>query len=211
MQQTRQQILEILREQGESTVDDLVFALRERRGDKITAVTIRHHLNELLRQNLIETARLLHRSSPGRPQHVYSLTHQAQEHFPDNYRQLATHLLAHIRNNLPEDSVNVIMEGVAVDMAADAGITALPMADRLDQVVEYLNENGYNAEWKHDQQDFVLITRNCPYHELAQHTNVVCKMDLHLISAMLGVIPRMSTPHNEECNICFFRIPALKS
>ena len=81
MQETRQHILEILREIGQATVDDVVRALCERRGE-ITAVTVRHHLTRLQEDGLITAPELRHRNTPGRPQHVYKLTEKAQQHFP---------------------------------------------------------------------------------------------------------------------------------
>jgi len=208
MQETRQQILQILKENGESTVDSIVSALRDLRGDKITAVTVRHHLNELQKNELITTPRLRHRSTPGRPQHVYELTEQALEHFPDNYQRLAAGLLTQIRQHLPEDGVNVIIEGLATDMATEAHITAETMPERLDQVIAYLNDNGYNATWEPNDDGYVLYTHNCPYHQLAHKTDTLCNMDMRLISSMLGVVPRMTSRVADGDATCAYQIPA---
>jgi DeoR family suf operon transcriptional repressor len=207
MQETRQQILEILRDQGQATVDGLVQALRKRRGDSITAVTVRHHLNELEKQALIETPQLLYRTTPGRPRHVYALTDKALDHFPDNYRHLAVGLISELEQQLPETRVNVILEGVAQRMASAAGVGEVPMPRRMEQVVHYLNENGYNAEFEKSDDGYLLRTRNCPYHQISQETNALCKMDLRLISAMLGIVPRLLSRVETESNICTFKIP----
>ena len=58
MQETRQYILDILRVKKQVTVDELVGELEKRRGVSITAVTVRHHLNELLKEQLITTAEI---------------------------------------------------------------------------------------------------------------------------------------------------------
>ena len=92
MQQTRRHILDILKAQGEATVDEIVEALQTRRGKQITAVTVRHHLTRLQEENLITAPQMRHRSTPGRPQHVYSLTQKAVAQFPNNYQQLASGL-----------------------------------------------------------------------------------------------------------------------
>jgi predicted ArsR family transcriptional regulator len=207
MQETRQQILEILRDEGQATVDDLVRFLRMRRGDAITAVTVRHHLNELQKLDLIETPQLRYRDTPGRPRHVYALTDKAVDHFPDNYRHLAAGLISELEAQLPETGVNVILEGVAKRMATSAGIEDVPLPRRMQQVVNYLNESGYNAEFEKVDDGFLLRTRNCPYHQIAQQTNALCNMDLRLISAMLGVVPRLLSRVEADCNICTFKIP----
>src|SRR4030095_8036404 len=112
MQDTRQHILDILKEHGEATVDDIVVELQKRRGN-ITAVTVRHHLTRLQDEQLITNPQLRHRSAPGRPQHIYMLTEQAHDYFPNNYQPLATKLLESLSEVLPPNQVNVILEGVA--------------------------------------------------------------------------------------------------
>ncbi len=206
MQETRQLILEILREQGQATVDDIVTALQKRRG-KITAVTVRHHLNHLQKQDLITAPQLLHRSTPGRPQHVYALTDKAHEHFPNNYKTLAETLLKQIQSQLPPEGVNVIMEGVADEMAGVVDVKDAPLEDRLKAAVEYLNEHGYNATYKPCDEGFVLETYNCPYHELAQSTESLCSMDMRLISSIVGVVPRIITRVAQGDTSCQYLIP----
>ena len=95
MQETRQIILEILKDVGQATVDEIVTELKQRRGN-ITAVTVRHHLNHLQRERLISSPKLKHRTTPGRPQHVYELTDKAEGLFPNNYQRLAAGLIQQI-------------------------------------------------------------------------------------------------------------------
>lgn len=211
MQETRQHILEILRETNQATVDEIVDELRNRRGDNITAVTVRHHLNILQKSGLITLPKLLHRSSPGRPQHVYELTDNAQEHFPNNYQRLARGLLERLSSHLPPDGVNVILEGVADDMALEANIDECPLDERLDKVVNYLNEHGYNAMWEENEHGYVLCTHNCPYHEIAQDNNKLCEMDMRLISSMLGVVPRLLSRVSDGQATCAYLIPVSTS
>lgn len=206
MQETRQHILEILKETGQATVDDIVNELRRRRGD-ITAVTVRHHLNYLQRENLITAPQLRHRSTPGRPQHVYSLTEKAEAYFPHNYQHLAAGLLQQIQLHLPNHSINVILEGVAESLAAEAKIGDLPMEKRLIQVVDYLNEHGYNAEWEVTEKGYILHTRNCPYHHMAQTTEALCNMDMRLVASLLGVVPRILSRVSAGEASCAYLIP----
>jgi predicted ArsR family transcriptional regulator len=131
MQQTRRYILEILRERGQATVDDIVAALQLRRGN-ITAVTVRHHLSRLQEENLITAPELRHRETPGRPQHVYALTEQGKNVFPTNYQMLATELVKQLRQHLPPEGVNVILQGVADSIAEDAEIPDVPIMQRMD-------------------------------------------------------------------------------
>jgi predicted ArsR family transcriptional regulator len=207
MQDTRQHILEILKDRGQATVDEIVTELRKRRGD-ITPVTVRHHLKELRKEDLITAPELSHRNAPGRPQHVYTLTERANECFPNNYQPLAVHLLNHLSSQLPPKEVNVILEGVACGMAADAHIPAVSLPERLDLVVDYLNQHGYNAQWEHHPDGFVLQTTNCPYHHIASATQTtLCDMDMRLVASLLGIVPRLIGRISAGDKSCAYMIP----
>lgn len=206
MQETRQYILEILRERGEATVDDIVYDLQAKRG-AITAVTVRHHLNILQRDALVTSPQLKRRASPGRPQHTYTLTEKAKAHFPNNYQTLAASLLDELRKQLPPDGINVILEGVALKMADQASIPNAPINERLDLTVEYLTESGYEARWEVSEEGYLLHTSNCPYHNVAQNTPQLCEMDMRLVTTLLGIVPRRLMHRTEGDADCSYLIP----
>lgn len=208
MQQTRRYILDILKTRGEATVDEIVEELQQRRGKDITAVTVRHHITCLQRDNLIASPQLRHRDTPGRPQHVYTLTEAAAAQFPNNYQELASGLLQAIQEHLPPEGVNVILEGVARQMANAANIPDLPLAQRLDMAVEFLCTRGYQAYWESDAAGFILHTDNCPYHQVAQDNHALCEMDMRLIATLLGAVPRRLTHVAAGDSSCAYRIPS---
>jgi predicted ArsR family transcriptional regulator len=211
MQETRQLILEILHEIGDGTVDEIVCILQKRRNDDITPVTVRHHLGLLQQDDFITISQRRHKKSPGRPQHIYTLTAKALRFFPNNYQSLAALLLEQIQENLPQKQVNVILEGVAENMALSAKVRGLNMPERLQSAVEYLNQHGYQAYWeKSDAGDgYVLRTTNCPYHQLSHTTDALCTMDMRLISSMLGAIPRVMSRVSSGDNSCAYFIPEM--
>ncbi len=206
MQQTRQHILEILRSRSEATVDELVEALEPRIG-RITPVTVRHHLDVLRGEQLIETRVAPRKCAPGRPQHVYALTDKALEYFPSNYQTLAASLLDQIKASLPPKQVNVIIEGVADQMAGSVRLAHLPMMQRLDQVVNYLNGQGYDAHWTKHEQGYVLHTSNCPYHKVVAEHEELCIMDMRLIAGLVGVVPRRLSRVADKDESCTYLIP----
>lgn len=206
MQQTRRYILEILREHGQATVDDIVDALRQRRGN-ITAVTVRHHLSRLQEAHLITAPELRHRETPGRPQHVYALTEQGKNVFPTNYQTLATELLKQMRQHLPPEGVNVILQGVADSIAEDADIPDVPISQRLDMAVDYLNQHGYDAHWDTRPDGYVLYTANCPYPHIAAVDESCCNMDMRLVSSLIGIVPRLLSRLSAGDANCAYIIP----
>src|SRR5215207_7496963 len=119
MQETRKQILAILKERTEATVDDIVSELEARRGS-ITAVTVRHHLTKLQDDGLVTSAQIRYRDTPGRPQHAYKLTQQGLSHLPNNYQHLALNLIKQMGQNLSDNQINVIIEGMVDSMVDEA-------------------------------------------------------------------------------------------
>lgn len=207
MQQTRQHILEILKEQNEATVDEIVAALSDRIGE-ITAVTVRHHLEILRGDGLVSAPAVRRRTTPGRPQYIYALTDKALELFPNNYRTLAEELLQQIKKTLPPREVNVILEGVAGVMASGLQAGDLPMPARLNHVIDYLTQQGYNARWESTERGYILHMHNCPYHHLTASHAELCEMDFHLLSSLLGgIVPRRIGHMARGDESCAYLVP----
>jgi predicted ArsR family transcriptional regulator len=151
---------------------------------------------------------LRHRSTPGRPQHIYALTDRAQAQFPSNYQVITASLLKGMRDHLPPEGVNVIMEGVAQHIADEAQIPNVPLAERLDMVVDYLDKHGYDANWESCEGGYVLNTVNCPYHKVAESEHALCEMDMRLIAMLLGVVPRRISHMASGDSTCAYMIPS---
>src|SRR5690348_8156311 len=86
--ETREQILTLLRRQGQMTAAELSDALG------IGAVGVRQHLALLDRDGLVRTAGV--RRGVGRPSHLYALTEHAEALFPKRYDRLALDALAFV-------------------------------------------------------------------------------------------------------------------
>lgn len=182
MQQTRQLILNYLKEHGPSTVDELAEML------ELTTVTVRHHLDILRGEELVSAPEVKRRSSPGRPQYTFTLTAKASAHFPKQYEALVANVLAELKASAPR-TVNVIFEGVANRLAAEA-TPPLPnesIPKRLNRAIAFLNERGYVAHWEKAHPGYILHTNNCPYAGLPDKHPELCGMDSALISRLVGL------------------------
>ena len=205
MQQTRRHILDILKEHKEATIDEIVTALSERIG-KITAVTVRHHLEILRGDGLVAAPAVRRRSAPGRPQYVYTLTERAADQFPNNYQGLASELLGQIKNQLPPVMVTQILEGVASSMAEEAMVPDASLEVRLDHTVAFLNSRGYTAAWQHNGDGHLLSVTNCPYDQVSCSHSELCKMDKKLIESLLGAPTERIAWRREGGEICIYQV-----
>lgn len=203
MQKTRQKILEYLKQHGEATVEDLSQAL-----DDLTAVTVRHHLDVLRSQGLVDAPVIQHRSTPGRPRYVYTLTTKAEAFFPKNISVLTRHILSEIKEALPPDQVNVLFDGIASRMASSAerGNHTESVEQRLDRVVRHLTEQGYEANWETSAEGYILHTSNCPYIGVVETHEEVCKLDMKYISELLGTVPRRLGQLKDGAESCSYLI-----
>lgn len=194
MQATRERILNILKERGQATVNELSRAL------DLTTVTIRHHLDTLRREKLVAAPTVRHRKVPGRPQHVYTLTEEASDFFPKKYERLVHLLLVEMRKYVSQSELEEIMLCIGRGMASAAVIP--PDADfeeRLTSAVDFMDRRGYMAHWeKGDDSNYLLHIANCPYESVAQQHSEVCKIDRTLLIELLGPtladIGRISEP-----------------
>jgi len=202
VQETRQLILEYLKEHGQATVDQLAKVVG------LTAVTVRHHLDILHAEGLVTDPLIRHRTSPGRPQYVYALTEKATLHFPKNYDHLAEKIVEEIKIATTPQTVNLIFEGVA-DRLADGApkpIEGEPIQERLDRAVAFLNQHGYVARWEATPEGYLLHTSNCPYEALAPNHPELCKMDIKLVQNLLGTIPQPVSRLVEGAASCAYLI-----
>ena len=199
MQPTRKRILELLRDCQTCTVDTLAETL------EITTVTVRHHLDVLAKEGLVEMKEVRHRNTPGRPQHTWQLTPCALDRFPKNYQSLSLLMLDEIKESLSAEDVQRISQGVASRMAARANINSNAKPEqRMNAAVTYLNDCGYAADWERDGESFVLRTRNCPYHEASQQHGELCNMDLMLVAKLLGTAPEVRERMSEGGAACSY-------
>lgn len=186
MQVTRQRILEILKERGTATVEELGKEL------DLTPVTIRHHLDILRSEGLVQAPKVKRRDAPGRPQHVYALTDAADEYFPKNYSGFADLILHEIRDRVEPRELDSILTGVANRMVAQApspqpGET---FTQRLERVAKFLNGKGYSAEWEQVENGYLLRMHNCPYHDISRDHIEPCIMDMSMITQLVGQTPQ---------------------
>jgi len=199
LQATRERILNILKEHGEATVDDLSQELG------LTAVTVRHHLDILRGEGLIAPPVIRRRKTPGRPQYVYILADKADSFFPKRYRHLSNLILDEIRTYLSPTEVEQIMQDIGKRIASQADMPAKNgFENRLVAAIKFLNELGYMARWeRHDNGDYLLRVANCPYEEVSHQDQQICIIDMTLLTHLMGVSPERiswSAQGDQDCS-----------
>ncbi len=187
MQSVRRRITEILKENGTATVAELAESLG------MAQVSVRHHLDILVGEDLVEQTGVRRRDGAGRPSQVYALTRNAMSLFPQRNAQLASSVLTELKAVLPPEEVAQLLIRVAERTASEAPRPreGQPVEERLAQVAEFLGQKGYSARWEACDGYFELQACNCPYSGVAEQHPELCLMDHAMIKALLPDAERL--------------------
>jgi len=204
MQSTRQEILEILKEERQATVEDLAEQL------ELTPMTIRHHLNVLQAQNLVVASKVRRSKKVGRPRLVYTLTDAADDLFPQSYGELARHLVSEVKETVGEQEAEAIFRRIADRVVKDAppAVEGQSFEARLDQVVDFMEGQGFIMRWEKTGEGYVLANINCPYRSISREHDEVCIMDTEILTKLLNVVPqRQSSMRLGDASCSFLVVP----
>jgi predicted ArsR family transcriptional regulator len=204
MQSTRQEILAILKEERQATVEDLAERL------ELTPMTIRHHLNVLQAQNLVTASKVRRSKKVGRPRLVYTLTDAADDLFPQGYGDLARYLVSEMKETLGQEEAEEVFRRVAERMVntAPAPVLGQSFEQRLAQVVDFMEGQGFISRWEQSDEGYVITNFNCPYRNVSMEHSEVCLMDTEILTRLLGVTPqRVGTMQAGESACAFLLVP----
>ncbi len=195
MQTVRNHIVEILKENGIATVAELAEQLG------MAQVSVRHHLDILVGEDLVESSGVRRRNGAGRPSQVYSLTPEASKLFPQRHQVLANEMVSAIKTMLPVEEVRGVFLRLADKTAQGAPMPRVDQSveDRLEQVAGFLSEKGYTARWEVTDGHYRLFTCNCPYSGVSDQHPEVCEMDRALIQRLVPEGVRRESSHRRGC------------
>ena len=204
MHETRQRIIDFLKEKRKATVEELAAAI------DLTPMAVRYHLNVLQADNLIAAFAVRRQSGPGRPQQIYRLTEAADELFPEDYRSLTDYLLDEVSQQLGKTGIGELFNKIANRLANEAppGKAEQNFEERLDEVVAFLTEKGFTVCWAKDGNSYVINTHSCPYRRVAKEHSEICLLDKHVIGTMLNTTPSRVACLTSGDDHCSYRVTA---
>jgi predicted ArsR family transcriptional regulator len=201
MTDTRQDILNYLREKGSADVNELAETLG------LSPVTIHYHLNVLQRDGLLESKAV--RQGVGRPRNVFTLGDTAFEKFPQRYHRLSDRLLEILKSRMTEADIQALFEHIGAEIAGEhaMNLQGKPLEKKIETLIEMLGEEGFMSRLdKIGANDFVLTQVNCPYQYVATRHPEVCELDLQLMNTALGTaVKREACVANGDA-VCTFHI-----
>ena len=181
MKSTREKILLSLVKKPQSTISDLASVV------SINSISVRHHINSLLAENLIKSEEERH--GVGRPRLVYSLTEEGLERFPTRYFRLLNRLLDRVKESMTSEQITDIFSDIAKDIALDhqSKLAPLNMDEKLNYIEDFMVEEGFVMDWELKDDNYIIHEVSCPYFQVVQTHPEVCQFDQVLISEMLKI------------------------
>ncbi len=178
---TREAVLSVLLREGAATAAQLAGSLG------VSVQAMRRHLRSLEDDGLVEASPS--HEGPGRPSNRWRLTAQGQGRFPDGSENFALGLLHTLTENLPADTLELVLRQQAEQKAADYRrlIGSGALGQRLERLVELRRKEGYVAECRRDDDPsgaataWVISEFHCSVVRIAEKYPVVCDQELRLI------------------------------
>jgi len=199
---TRQRIIEYLKEKGQATVEELAEFVQ------LTPMAVRYHLNVLQRDNLIAASTVRQSAGRGRPQQVYALTQAADDLFPVDYYSLTDYLLAELSRRLGDDGIDELFASIAARLAREAPALreGQTVEARLDEIKLFLENKGFVIDWEDSDDSYRIHAYSCPYRQVAQEHEQVCLLDERVIGTMLNTTPRRIACLNKGDGHCTYEV-----
>ncbi len=201
MADTRQDILQILRERGQADVSELADELG------LSTVTVHYHINVLQREGLLEIKPV--RQGVGRPRNVFTLRDSAFQKFPQSYHRLSDRLLDMLKSRLTEADLHELFERIGTEIAAEhaTALQGKSLERKIDMLIDLLGEEGFLSKLDKVSNDhFVLTQYSCPYQYVVTRHPEVCELDLQLMNTALGTPVKRSACVVQGDSVCTFHI-----
>ncbi len=180
---TKDEILQSLLKQGQASAIALAESL------DISPQAIRRHLKDLETEGLVEHQDL--QRGLGRPQHVYLLSKQGREQFPQQYGDFALSFINSLVETVGEEQLGKVFEKQWQRKAEiyRQHIGNGPLAYRVEKLVELRKQEGYMAELHPLSQpgsnQFILAEHHCAIADVAESYPTVCGHELEMFAAVL--------------------------
>lgn len=179
MKDTRSLILDFVRRRPFSTVQEIA------RGLDLTPADIRYHVRVLVKEGHLRS--LLpsrHHPRRGRPAAIYLPVHTPSLHALLWLCETMMRALPIQSGLSPFDSIKGLVESLPMESFSPS---ASPPAKRLNEMIRYLKNKGYEARWEAHSSGPMIALYNCPFWPLPLHFPHLCLFDKYLLERLSGL------------------------
>lgn len=174
-------ILMLLKMRGQATAQSIADALG------ITKEGARKHLVSLASAEQIQAVQKS--DGVGRPSTYYALTEKGMAKFPDTHAEITVQLLQSIKKLLGDNALDLLIndrEANVYQKYRNAIEGTTDIEGKLSIVVNKRTEEGYMAEWKREDNGYLLIENHCPICAAATQCQGFCRSELKNFQQLFG-------------------------
>jgi len=193
-------VLVELKRAGRLTTKELAARLR------LSLNTIRHHLNELEDQELVEYERL--QRGVGAPTFEYRLTPAGEALFPRRYEATLTSVLDHLVEQEGRSAAAAVLEAryTALTRQLQDQLVGVAPSERLAAIAELLSKDGYMAEATVSANGGTLTEHNCAIQPVAERFPEICAAEAKFLTLVLGAEVHRERHILNGCSACEYRV-----
>lgn len=174
-------LLGLIKRRGPQRAKDLGQALG------VTAEAARQQLLPLAAAGLVQSQD--RKRGVGRPSRLWALTAAGHARFPDTHGELTVQLIDAIRGAFGERGLDRIIRDRQREIrrgyrAALEGARSL--GERVARLAEIRAREGYMAEWRREDDGFLLLEHHCPICSAASACRGFCQSELEIFREALG-------------------------
>jgi DeoR family suf operon transcriptional repressor len=173
------EVLKAIQMRGQASIKELAADLG------VTPSAVRQHLIQLQARDAILARKV--REGVGRPYHVYSVTPQAHNLFPNDYGELAQLILEEVVSTQGGKALQRLLRRVSNRLAAkyQDQVWGQELADRLAAWAKLLDKRGVLVEIEKTKDGYVLREYGCPYQSVATKNRAVCELERQVMARLL--------------------------
>jgi DeoR family suf operon transcriptional repressor len=178
--------------------------LAERHG--VTPNAVRRHLKELESEQLIEYVR--RQQGRGAPTFAYRLTNSGETLFPRRYAEQLTDVLTYLEHRGGRQEVRKFFDE-QFKTQADVLLARLgdaPLQERVQAVVELLQEQGFMAEWSVEGNTVRIAEHNCAVQAVAEKYPELCEAEADFLRDILRTDVQRAAYIPKGCNACEYAV-----
>jgi predicted ArsR family transcriptional regulator len=192
----REAILAFLKTHGRATVAEVAAHL------EVSKQGALRHL-ETLEASGLATMATAEPHGRGRPEHVYTLTQAAGDHFPDGHRELTGELV----DFMSTEQLREFFERRAARLEADYAprLAGLDFPAKVRELARLASEHGHMAEVVELGDGGLAIRHcNCPIQDVAARTGLPCVSEQQMYERLLGADVSRTTWMAEAAQDCTY-------
>ena len=182
LSEPRRRIIHAIKSNQASSMSEVASLL------DISGEGVRQHLLQLEKDGWISRFAEKEKNGIGRPHIRYRLTTAGEHLFEKNYDQLTIEVLDTMVNHLGERALKQVLSAMIEERIREwePKLAGLGTEERLRVLKDlYLNDDSYMEVVKKGNE-FYLIERNCPFHNVALKRPILCSVTVSVLTHLLG-------------------------